>query len=380
MLRSIYIHEHPDWPRLHWQAEGLLDRLAAVRHRQGRLTGRMEALGFGLQREASLDTLTEDVVKTSEIEGESLDATVVRSSVARRLGIDIGGLSRTDRNVEGIVELMLDATGNYADPLTADRLFGWQAALFPTGRSGLRRITTGGWRDDAGGPMQVLSGPIGRERVHFEAPPAARVAQEMQAFLAWFNTPSEIDEVIKAGLSHFWFITIHPFDDGNGRIARAIADMALARSEGSPLRFYSTSSQIQRERGEYYRILERSQKGTPDVSEWMNWFVACLGRAIENAEKAVAGVVEKAQFWDRIASTPPNERQRLVINQLLDDFQGKLTTSRWARIARCSQDTALRDIAVLVERGVLVRNPGGGRSTSYGLRNADTVVEPPWEP
>ena len=321
-----------------------MDELAAVRHRQGRLTGRMEVLGFDLQREASLDTLTEDVVKTSEIEGELLDTGLVRSSVARHLGMDIGGLVHTDRNVEGIVELMLDATRNYAAPLTADRLFGWQAALFPTGRSGLRRITTGGWRDDAGGPMQVLSGPIGRERVHFEAPPAARVTQQMQAFLAWFNAPSDIDEVLKAGLSHSWFITIHPFDDGNGRIARAIADMALARSEGSPLRFYSMSSQIQREMDEYYRILEKTQKGTTDVSEWMNWFVDCLGRAIESAEKAVAGVVEKARFWERIASNPLNERQRLVINQLLDGFDGKLTTSRWARIAKCSQDTALRTL------------------------------------
>ena len=376
MLRSTYIHEQPDWPRLHWRPEDLVDRLAGVRHRQGRLTGRMEVLGFDLQREASLDTLTEDVVKTSEIEGELLDTGLVRSSVARRLGINIGGLIHTDRNVEGIVELMLDATGNYAAPLTADRLFGWQAALFPTGRSNLRRITTGGWRDDAGGPMQVLSGPIGRERVHFEAPPAARVDQEMQGFLAWFNAPSEIDEVLKAALSHFWFITIHPFDDGNGRIARAIAGMALARSEGSPLRFYSMSSQIQRERGEYYRILERTQKGTTDVSEWMNWFVACLGRAIESAEKAVVGVVEKSRFWERIASTPLNDRQRLVINQLLDGFQGKLTTSIWARIAKCSQDTALRDITGLVEQGVMVRNPGGGRSTSYGLRNAGTVLDP----
>ena len=376
MLRSTYIHEQPDWPRLHWRPEDLVDKLAAVRHRQGRLTGRMEVLGFDLQREAFLDTLTEDVVKTSEIEGEVLDTGLVRSSVARRLGMDIGGLAHTDRNIEGIVELMLDATGNYAAPLTADRLFAWQAALFPTGRSNLRRITTGGWRDDAGGPMQVLSGPIGRERVHFEAPPAARVDQEMQGFLAWFNAPSEIDEVLMASLSHFWFVTIHPFDDGNGRIARAIADMALARSEGSPLRFYSMSSQIQLERGEYYRILERTQEGTTDVSEWMNWFVACLGRAIESAEKAVAGVVEKSRFWERIASTPLNERQRLVINQLLDGFQGKLTTSIWARIAKCSQDTALRDITGLVEQGVMVRNPGGGRNTSYGLSNTDTVVDP----
>ena len=357
-----------------------MDELAGVRHRQGRLTGRMEALGFDLQREASLDTLTEDVVKTSEIEGEFLDTGLVRSSVTVRLGVATGGLIETDRNIEGIVELMLDATENYAAPLTDARLFGWHTALFPTGQSGLQQITTGDWRDDAGRPMQVLSGPIGRERVHFEAPSAARVAQEMQEFLAWFNAPSDIDEVLKAGLSHFWFITIHPFDDGNGRIARAITDMALARSESSPLRFYSMSSQIQRERREYYRILERSQKGTTDISAWMNWFVACLGRAIESSEKAVAGVVEKARSWERIASTPLNERQRLVINQLLDSFEGKLTTSRWARIAKCSQDTSLRDITDLVERGVLVRNPGGGRNTSYGLSNIQVAVDPSWLP
>ena len=367
MLRSIYIHEQPDWPRLHWRPEGLVDELAAVRHRQGRLIGRMEALGFDLGRKATLDTLTQDVVKTSEIEGELLDAEQVRSSVARRLGMDIGGLSRADRNIEGIVELMLDTAGNYAHPLTADRLFGWQSALFPTGRSGLRRIKVGDWRDDSDGPMQVVSGPIGRERVHFEAPSAEKVTREMQAFLDWFNAPSDVDEVLKAGLAHLWFVTIHPFDDGNGRIARAIADMALARSEGSPHRFYSMSSQIQQDRAGYYRILERTQKGTTDVSEWMIWFVDCLGQAIESAETVVVGAVEKSRFWERIANVPVNGRQRLVINLLLDDFHGPLTTSRWARVAKCSQDTALRDITDLVERGVLARNPGGGRSASYRL-------------
>ena len=338
----------------------MMDELAAVRHRQGRLIGRMEVLGFDLRRQATLNTLTLDVVKTSEIEGEMLDTDLVRSSVARRLGMDIGGLSHKDRNVEGVVELMLDATGNYAAPLTADRLFGWQASLFPSGRSGLRRITVGDWRGDSAGPMQIVSGPIGRERVHFEAPPAAKVAQEIQSFLEWFNAPSGIDDVLKAGLSHFWFVTIHPFDDGNGRISRAIADMSLARSEGSPQRCYSMSSQIQQERGEYYRILESTQRGTPDISAWMNWFVGCFGRAIESAETMVAATVEKARFWERISNFPTNERQRLVINEMLDDFRGKLTTSRWARIAKCSQDTALRDIRDLVEQGVLVRNPEAG--------------------
>ena len=345
----------------------MVDRLAAVRHRQGRLLGRMEALGFDLRQEALLNTLTEDIVTSSEIEGEILNTAQVRSSVARRLGMDIAGLSRADRNVDGIVELMLDATERYAQPLTQDRLFGWHAALFPTGRSGLRRITVGGWRGDNSGPMQVVSGPIGRERVHFEAPAATRLDQEMQAFLDWFNAPADTDEVLRAGLAHLWFVTVHPFDDGNGRIARAITDMALARSEGSPQRFYSMSSQIRRERAAYYSILERTQKGTTDVSEWMNWFVACLGRAIEGAETTLMAVLAKARFWEGIASLPINERQRVVINHLLDGLEGKLTTSRWARMTKCSQDTALRDITDLMERGILVRSTEGGRSTSYVL-------------
>ena len=368
MLRSAYIHEQPEWPRLHWRTEDLADPLAEVRHRQGRLIGRMESLGFELRRNATLDTLTDDVVKTSEIEGETLDADQVRSSVARRLGMDVGGLPIPDRNVEGAVELMLDATENYAEPLTAERLESWQAALFPTGRSGLRSIITGAWRDDATGPMQVVSGPIGRERVHFEAPPATRVDEDMQAFLDWFNAPPETDEVLKAGLAHLWFVTIHPFDDGNGRIARAITDMALARSEGTSQRFYSMSSQIRRERDAYYRILERTQKGTSDVTDWMLWFVACLGRAIDAAETNVSAILDRARFWERLAGVPLNDRQRQVLNLLLEDFQGPLTTSRWARLTHCSQDTALRDITDLVEGGVLVRGPGGGRSTSYGLK------------
>ena len=367
MMRSIYIHQQPDWPRLRWREEGLVDQLASVRHRQGRLLGRMESLGFELRQEALLSTLTEDVVTTSQIEGEMLDAAQVRSSVARRLGMDIAGLSHADRNVEGIVELMLDATERYSEPLTEERLLGWHAALFPTGRSGLRRIIVGNWRDDSTGPMQVVSGPIGRERVHFEAPAAATIGAEMGVFLDWFNARAETDEVLRAALAHLWFVTIHPFDDGNGRIARAIGDMALARSEGSPQRFYSMSSQIRRERTAYYRVLERTQRGTTDVSDWMDWFLACLGRAIDGAETTLAAVLRKARFWERHAVLAINDRQRLVVNRLLDGLEGKLTTSRWARMTRCSQDTALRDITDLMERGVVARSAEGGRSTRYSL-------------
>ena len=345
----------------------IADRLAEVRFKQGRLLGRMGALGFELRRDAQLITLTEDAVKSSAIEGEVLDTEQVRSSVARRLGMDAGGLSRVDRNVDGVVEMMLDATESYHQPLTQDRLFDWHAALFPTGRSGMGRITVGGWRDDSTGPMQVVSGPVGRERVHFEAPAATRLGGEMREFLDWFNAPAHTDAVLKAGLAHLWFVTVHPFDDGNGRIARAITDMALARSESSPQRFYSMSSQIQRDRSAYYSVLERTQMGTTDVSRWMDWFLSCLGRAIEYAETALASVLAKAGFWDRNAGISINDRQRTAINHLLDGIDGKLTTSRWAQMTRCSQDTALRDITELMERGILVRNPEGGRSTSYTL-------------
>ncbi len=372
MVRRIYIHEDPDWPRLHWRKEQLADQLAAVRHAQGRLSGRMEALGFDLRREAALGTLTEDVVTTSAIEGESLDVEQVRSSVARRLGMDIAGLRPSDRRVDGIVDLMMDATEHYDQPLTEERLFGWHASLFPTGRGTFGRIIVGAWRD---GPMEVVSGAIGKERVHFEAPPATKLNHEMQSFLEWFNAPAGTDETLRAGLAHLWFVTVHPFDDGNGRIARAIADMALARSEGSPQRFYSMSSQIRNERRAYYDILEQTQKGTTDVSEWMEWFVACLGRAIDGAETTLATVLAKTRFWDRIEGIPINERQRLIINRLLDDFEGKefqrrITTSRWARMTQCSPDTALRDITDLTERGVLARSAQGGRSTSYALLDA----------
>lgn len=367
MMRSKYIHHLPDWPSFRWLPDHLLDPLARIRYRQGRLLGRMETLGFDLSQRAVLDTLTEDVVTSSRIEGEILDRQQVRSSVARRLGIDAGGLANVDRGVDGAVELMLDATGRYSEPLTRDRLFGWHASLFPTGRSGMRRIAVGRWRDDRSGPMQVVSGSIGRERVHFEAPEAARLDGEVQAFLDWFDSPADIDQVLKAGLAHLWFVTIHPFDDGNGRIARAIADMALARAEGSSRRFYSMSSQVLRDRASYYEILERTQKCTMDVSAWMTWFVACLGRAIADAETTLESVLAEARFRERIAGVPLNRRQRLVLDRLLRGFQGKLTTSRWAALTNCSQDTALRDINFLIENGVLARSEDGGRSTSYTL-------------
>ena len=369
----MYIHEFPDWPRFQWDADRLAEPLASVRHRQGRLIGRMESLGFNLQEEAVLRTLTADVLKSSEIEGEKLEADQVRSSIARRLGMDIGALKPADRYVEGVVEMMLDATRHYDQQLLADRLFAWHAALFPTGRRGMTKIRAGTWRDDGSGPMQVVSGPIGKERVHFVAPPAARLEHEMTAFLEWFNRPADIDEVLKAGLSHLWFVTIHPFDDGNGRIARAIADMALARSEKSPQRFYSMSTQIQQERAVYYDILEQTQKGTMDITPWMDWFLGCLGRAIDGAQTILGAVLVKARFWESLRGVPLNERQALVLNRLLDGFEGKLTTSKYAKLTKSSPDTALRDILPLVERGILVRGPEGGRSTSYALATAYQV-------
>jgi Fic family protein len=363
----MYIHELTDWPRLSWNRERLAEPLANVRHRQGRLIGHMEGLGFNLRQEAVLQTLTADVLKSSEIEGEKLDADQVRSSIARRLGMDIGALTPADRNVEGIVEMMLDATRHYDQPLTAERLFAWHASLFPTGRSGMTKVLAGAWRDDGTGPMEVVSGPVGRERVHFQAPPAKRLGGEMQGFLDWFNANADMDPVLKAALAHFWFVTVHPFDDGNGRIARAIADMALARSENSSQRFYSMSAQIRQERGAYYAILEETQKGTLDITPWMDWFLGCMGRAIDGAQTTLSSVLAKAHFWGAIAGVPINGRQHLVLNRLLDGFEGKLTTSKYAKLAKCSQDTALRDILPLVERGILVRNPEGGRSTSYEL-------------
>lgn len=364
---SSYIHELSEWPRFQWDLPSIAPALAAACHKQGRILGQMEGLGFGVREETVLRTLTTDVLKSSEIEGQLLDDEQVRSSVARRLGLDVAGLKPADRHVEGVVEMMLDATQRYADPLSEERLFGWHAALFPTGRSGMHRIAVGTWRDDRSAPMQVVSGPVGRERVHFEAPAAERVPAGMREFIDWFNSDSTAPPLLKAAQAHLWFVTIHPFDDGNGRIARAISDMLLARSEESPQRFYSMSAQMRVERGEYYGILERTQQGTLDVTPWIAWFLGCMIRAIDGAQATLAGVIAKSRAWDELRAVPLNERQRTVINRLIDGFEGKLTTSKWAAIAKCSQDTALRDIQQLVERGVLVRDAAGGRSTSYSL-------------
>lgn len=376
MRRMNYIHELEGWPDFQWDQAALSARLAAVRHRQGRLIGRMEALGFPLRNEAVLQTLTQEVVKSSEIEGEILDTEQVRSSIARRLGIDIGALTPADRDVEGVVDMMLDATSHYDQPLTADRLFGWHAALFPTGRSGIARITVGAWRTDEKGAMQVVSGPIGRERVHYQAPAAARLDGEMATFLDWFSGAADTDPVLKAGIAHLWFVTIHPFDDGNGRIARAIADMALARSEGSPQRFYSMSAQIRQERKAYYDILEATQKGGLDVTPWLEWFIGCLDRAFDGAEEVLSHVFRKARFWEEHKDAVLNARQRDMLNRLLNGFRGKLTSSKYAKIEKCSPDTALRDITQLIELGVLVKDEAGGRSTSYSLvpNEATTVI------
>ena len=365
---SRYIWQAEYWPNWRYDLATLASPMAEVARLQGVLLGRLADVGFALRDQASLAALTEDVIKTSEIEGERLDAASVRSSIARRLGVDIGALAPADRHVDGIVDMILDATTNCHAPLTRERLFGWHAALFPTGYSGLSRITVGAWRDDAKGPMQVVSGPIGRQRVHFEAPPADRLDVEMDRFLHWVNTPTdEHPPLLKAALAHLWFVTLHPFDDGNGRIARAIGAMLLARADGSPQRFYSLTAQIQRERQDYYDILERTQKGTLDVTDWLAWFLRTLHRALERARESLDAVLYKARFWQRHASTPMNARQIKVLNRLLDGFEGKMTTRKWAAIAKCSPDTALRDINDLLERGVLKKCSGGGRSTAYEL-------------
>ena len=368
----MYIWRRKDWPEWRYDLAALNAPLAAIRHGQGLLLGRMQALGFKLRDEAWLQTLTQDVVKTSAIEGEDLDAEEVRSSIARRLGMDIGALAPADRNVDGIVEVMLDATQQFAKPLTAKRLFGWHGALFPTGRSGLRPIPVAAWRDDADGPMQVISGAFGREKVHYEAPPAAKVAQEMKQFMAWFNAdqglePLPLDPVLKAALAHLWFVTLHPFDDGNGRIARAIGDMVLARADATHQRFYSLSAQMQKERKGYYAILEQTQKGGMDITPWLQWFLSCMERALGGAETTLEAVLVKARFWERFSTAAMNPRQTALVNRLLDGFEGKMTTSKWAKIAKCSQDTAYRDILALVEMGALAKAEGGGRSTGYEI-------------
>jgi len=363
-----YIWQANDWPVWRFDLVALAQPLADVSRAQGLLTGRLADVGMALRDQASLLALTDDVIKTSAIEGEQLNADSVRSSIARRLGVDIGALAPVDRYVEGVVDMVLDATGNHRTPLTRDRLFGWHAALFPTGYSGLVKINVGGWRDDATGPMQVVSGPVGRQRVHFEAPPADQLALEADRFLAWANSTSKEPPLIKAGLAHLWFVTLHPFDDGSGRIARAVGDLFLARADGSPQRFFSLSAQIQQERKAYYDILERTQKQSLDVTEWLTWFLATLHRAVDQAQHTLDAVLVKTRFWQRWAapgSAPLNARQMKLVNRLLDGFDGKLTSSKWAVIAKCSPDTALRDITDLLARGILRKSDSGGRSTSY---------------
>ena len=367
---STYIYQLENWPNFTWEQDKIALKLVEVRHQQGRLLGRMEGMGFRLQAEANLHTLTLDVLKSSEIEGEILNPDQVRSSIARRLGMDIAGLVPADRYVEGVVEMMLDATQNYSQPLTDDRLFGWHAAMFPTGRSGMNKIVVGRYRDNTlDDPMQVVSGSLGKEKVHFQALASELLQNEMTNLLNWFNADQKLDAVMKAALAHLWFVTIHPFDDGNGRITRAITDMQLSRADQSQKRFYSMSSQIRAERNEYYDILEKTQKGSLDITEWLDWFLSCLDRALANTNETLGDILQKAHFWEKHSITVLNDRQRIMLNKLLDGFEGKLTSSKWAKITKTSQDTAGRDINDLLNKGILIREPGGGRNTSYLLKD-----------
>lgn len=364
---TTYIHELRHWPDFKWDQVKLSPLLAATHQDQGRLQGRMETLGFGLRAEATLLTLTLDVLKNSEIENEILDPEQVRSSIARKLGMEIAGLIPADRHVEGAVEIALDAIQHFDKPLTKERLFNWHAALFPTGRSSMHPIIVGNWRNDSHGPMQVVSGPYGREHVHFEAPAANRIENEMNVFLAWFNEKQMIDPILKAGLAHLWFVTIHPFEDGNGRIARTLTDLQLALADGSRQRFYSLSAQIKKERTSYYNNLEKAQKNSLDMTHWLEWFLNCINHALAETTNTLSNVLYKAHFWEKHRMTPFNERQRLMLNKLFEGFTGKLTSSKWAKMAKCSQDTAARDIQNLIEKGILIKEEAGGRSTSYIL-------------
>jgi Fic family protein len=370
----MWIYEKEEWPNFIWDDRALASLLGEARHRQGRLLGKMEALGFPIRQEASLNILTADVVTSSAIEGEKLDTDEVRSSIARRLGIPLPKDKPVGRDVEGIVEMMLDATQNFDQALTVQRLFDWHAALFPTGRSGMHRITVGAWRPAEAGPTQVVSGPIGHEKIHYEAPESGRLDVEITKFLSWFEVDMKLDPVLRAGIAHLWFVTIHPFEDGNGRIARAIADMALARADGTSSRFYSMSRQIEQERKAYYTQLEIQQKGSVDITSWLSWFLTCFSRAVDNAEYTLSSVLFKAELWNRVNPDPVNERQRLIINRLLDNFKGHMTTSKYAKLTKCSSDTALRDMRDLVVRNILIQNPGGGRSTSYRLITAEELA------
>ena len=370
----MWIHKRKNWPNFTWNAETLSSKLIKVRHDQGHLLGRMENLGFDLKLAASLNILISDVVKSSAIEGKKLDSQEVRSSVARRLGLDVAKPVPASRDVEGIVEMMLDATQKFSQPLTKKRLFDWHSSLFPTGRSGMHQIAVGRWRAKENDPMQVVSGPVGREKVHFEAPAADRLEKEMQTFLKWFRGKQNLDPFLKAGIAHLWFVTIHPFEDGNGRMARSICDMALAQADKTSERFYSLSSQIKSERKDYFRQLEKQQRSSVNITDWLSWFLNCLERAISNAETIIGHVLFKDRLWKMINQNPVNERQRFVINRMLeDDFEGHMRTSKYAKMAKCSNDTALRDIQDLKERGVLIQNAGRGRSTSYKLPEPEDV-------
>lgn len=360
----MYIYEQKNWPKFAWDTELITKILGSVRHRQGKILGQMQALGFQIQEETMLKALTMDVMKSSEIEGELLNPEQVRSSIARRLGIEIAGAIPSERNVEGIVEMMLDATQHYTIPLTEERLFDWHAALFPTGRSGMHKIKTAAWRDDV---MQVTSGPMGKERVHFEAPAASKVPREMSLFLEWIEKEQNLDLVLKAGLAHLWFVTIHPFDDGNGRIARALTDMLLAQADKSPQRFYSMSAQIQAERNEYYDILENTQKGDLDITPWLIWFLDCLIRSMDQTDETIAKSMVRAQFWETHKETLLNARQQKILQLLLDNFYGNLNVSKYAKIVKTSTDTALRDLQDLVKKDI-IEQLGSGRSTSYRLK------------
>ncbi|MEX2411834.1 MAG: Fic family protein [Candidatus Paceibacterota bacterium] len=363
-----FIYQHDNWPNFTWKNDEIVNFLSEARNLQGRLMGKMESLGFDLRIEALLDTLTLDVLKSSEIEGEFLNPDQVRSSIARRLGIEIAGSVDSDRNVDGVVEMMLDATQKCFEPLTADRLFDWHAALFPTGRGGMYKITVADWRKDTTGPMQVVSGAMGKEKVHFQAPDSTLIENEMNLFLDWFNYNFEIDLVLKAAIAHLWFVTIHPFEDGNGRITRALTDMLLAQSDKSNQRFYSMSAQIKIERKEYYEILEKTQKGNIDITEWIKWFLNCLINSLKSTDSILARVLFRADFWAKHSSMLINERQKKLLNKLLDGFEGKLTSSKWAKIAKCSKDTAIRDINDLIDKKILQKEAAGGRSTNYEFR------------
>lgn len=363
----MYIYERENWPQFYWNSEKLLDNLSRVRKAQGRLLGKLDILGFENLSDAQLESLTLTVLKSTEIEGEVLSREQVRSSLARRLGIDLPNETRSSRDVDGMVELTLEAVQNYKDPLSKERLFAWHGALFPTGRSGLYEITVGNWRDGSNGPMQVVSGSMGREKVHFKAPDAAKLPVLMNEFIHWFNAENNIDTILFAGIAHLYFVTLHPFEDGNGRITRALSDMLLARADGIPQRFYSMSAQIMTERKEYYNQLERAQKGDLDITKWLHWFLNCLLNAITNADTMLDTVVQKYRFWQKAKGFALNNRQQKMINLLLDNFKGKLNTSKWAKITKCSTDTALRDIQDLLKKELLKKEPGGGRSTSYKL-------------